>query len=209
MVCAKSKTPMDYLRVLYEAFGAPYPRASLCVVILVGGIISGVLWRALGKSYQKGISQSPPQPTVQTPPKSPNPVPETPQRRAPGPLTGKKHRPEPKLPKPIECITKSYEEISSPYEKFPYAIAVTLQTTVPISPVHIRLKCDAPIRQADVSFAPAGAISVSNIWNKQMVIKGSILDFSFDQPPFTPQRPLVVRILSDSPIKPLSVDRVY
>ncbi len=112
-------------------------------------------------------------------------------------------------PKPIEQILMSTEEISSPDASLPYGIAVTLQTTVPISPTHIRLRCSGSIGKARVSFAPSGSVSTSIMFNKQTIVKGNTFEFSFDQPAFTPQRPLLIKIFSAFKIEPTSIKRIY
>lgn len=45
--------PIDWLKALYETFGTSYPRASMVVVVLLGGAVSGVVWNFAAKQVQK------------------------------------------------------------------------------------------------------------------------------------------------------------
>jgi hypothetical protein len=42
---------MDWLRLFYEQWGAPYPRFSLAIMFLVGGLFLAITWHTIGKSY--------------------------------------------------------------------------------------------------------------------------------------------------------------
>lgn len=44
---------LDYLRLFYSQWGAPYPRVSLAIAFLIGGLGLSVLWNTIGKSYQE------------------------------------------------------------------------------------------------------------------------------------------------------------
>lgn len=49
---------MEWLKLLYENIGAPYPRASLAIAACLGAAIFGGAWWLLGREYQKSKSQS-------------------------------------------------------------------------------------------------------------------------------------------------------
>jgi hypothetical protein len=52
---------IDFLKQIYNAVGAPYPRLSLLVVMVVAALVAGVFWYSLGKQVEKDHSASPPQ----------------------------------------------------------------------------------------------------------------------------------------------------
>jgi hypothetical protein len=45
--------PLQWLKVIYETFGTPYPRASLIVVMILCAIVGGGAWLVLAKQVQK------------------------------------------------------------------------------------------------------------------------------------------------------------
>jgi hypothetical protein len=51
--------PMEWLKTLYEAFGARHPSGSLAVVMVLGGLlgaaICGTLWLVGANQYQKSL----------------------------------------------------------------------------------------------------------------------------------------------------------
>ena len=46
--------PLDWLKSLYEAFGAKHPAFSFMVVMIVGALVFGALWRGGAQQYEKG-----------------------------------------------------------------------------------------------------------------------------------------------------------
>jgi hypothetical protein len=51
--------PLDWLKALYETFGAPHPRSSFVVVIILGGICSAGVWALAAKQYEKSLTKPP------------------------------------------------------------------------------------------------------------------------------------------------------
>jgi hypothetical protein len=45
--------PLEWLKSIYELFGAKYPTASLIGVMIVGALFAGVLWRVGAQQYEK------------------------------------------------------------------------------------------------------------------------------------------------------------
>jgi hypothetical protein len=45
--------PVDWLKALYETFGTSYPRASMVLVILLGGTFSGLVWHFAARQVEK------------------------------------------------------------------------------------------------------------------------------------------------------------
>ena len=56
--------PIEWLKSLYETFGAKHPTASLIVVMLLGAGLAAVLWQIGAQQYQKGQSVPAPVPPV-------------------------------------------------------------------------------------------------------------------------------------------------
>jgi hypothetical protein len=56
--------PLDWLKILYEAFGAKHPITSYAVVMIVGALVFGAAWtlgaRQFEKSRTEGILPTPP-----------------------------------------------------------------------------------------------------------------------------------------------------
>jgi hypothetical protein len=46
--------PLEWLKSLYEVFGAKHPTASFAVVMIVGALFAGVLWMVGAQQYEKG-----------------------------------------------------------------------------------------------------------------------------------------------------------
>lgn len=44
---------MQWMKAIYEAYGVPYPRISLVVVFILGGLIAAGGWRVLGNQVEK------------------------------------------------------------------------------------------------------------------------------------------------------------
>ena len=44
---------LKWLALFYQALGANHPRLSLAIAVLLGGIVFGLSWWAMGKQYQK------------------------------------------------------------------------------------------------------------------------------------------------------------
>jgi hypothetical protein len=57
--------PLDWLKALYEAFGTPYPRFSMTVVVLLGGLLFGGIWHIAKKQVEK--AHATPAPTAVAP----------------------------------------------------------------------------------------------------------------------------------------------
>lgn len=55
--------PMEWLKAIYETFGAPYPRASLVAVGLLGAICFVGVWLFAARQVEKGreVSTTPSQ----------------------------------------------------------------------------------------------------------------------------------------------------
>lgn len=47
--------PLDWLKAIYGAVGAPYPRASFIFVTAVGAVIFAVIWMIAADQYRQGI----------------------------------------------------------------------------------------------------------------------------------------------------------
>jgi hypothetical protein len=43
---------MDTLKLLYDLFGAPYPRGSIVIVAMIGACLFGTAWWFIGKRYE-------------------------------------------------------------------------------------------------------------------------------------------------------------
>jgi hypothetical protein len=53
--------PVEWLKAIYEAFGTPYPRASLIAVMVLGGILFAAVWLFAAKQVEKahGVLNTP------------------------------------------------------------------------------------------------------------------------------------------------------
>jgi len=51
--------PLDWLKALYETFGAPHPRLSFVVVIILAAICSAGVWAIAAKQYEKSLTKTP------------------------------------------------------------------------------------------------------------------------------------------------------
>src|SRR5258708_37874929 len=45
--------PLQWLKAVYETFGAPYPRASLVAVTILGAILFAAVWLFAAKQVEK------------------------------------------------------------------------------------------------------------------------------------------------------------
>lgn len=111
----------------------------------------------------------------------------------------------PQEPHPlIKKLAFVSEEVSSPSEKQPYGLRVTIQTNTPINPVHLKVECDGRISEGHVKFARL----ISVMSGKMTTIRNDIFEFSFTMPPFTPQTPLVVTLFSRTRIQVQKISEV-
>jgi len=124
------------------------------------------------------------------------------QEKNPPPLI---QAPEQPQPKPLEEVRVSTEGISSPFPEAPYGLALTLQATVPISPIHFVVECDETIHQASFRFSGMASMVVG----VRETLAANKYEFYAESPPLTPQRPLIVSLFSRKPIRPRSVTRLY
>ena len=51
---------MEWVKTVYGAFGAPYPAISLIVAAVIGALLVGGSWYAIGKQYDKDQAMMPP-----------------------------------------------------------------------------------------------------------------------------------------------------
>jgi hypothetical protein len=58
--------PIQILKSIYETFGAPHPRISMAVVVLLGGAAAGALWLFAAKQVAKDQGARP-TPTISGP----------------------------------------------------------------------------------------------------------------------------------------------
>jgi hypothetical protein len=101
---------------------------------------------------------------------------------------------------PILEIRFVPESIPSTNKSFPYGLRVTIQTNMTISPTHLRVITDGEIGWGDFEFWETGETS-----GIHSTYAANLFDFVFQSPPFTPQRSLVVTLLS---VKKISVQKV-
>jgi hypothetical protein len=45
--------PVEWLKAIYETFGTPYPRASMALVVILGGVSFGLVWHFAAKQVEK------------------------------------------------------------------------------------------------------------------------------------------------------------
>ncbi|HEY0172861.1 MAG TPA: hypothetical protein VGB98_17705 [Pyrinomonadaceae bacterium] len=92
---------------------------------------------------------------------------------------------------PIERITIAPEAIPSPREDLPFGLRVTIQSTVPVSPVHFLVECSGPIGHG--SDGPVGGgVMTEHFWGWE----GNKYEFKYESPALTPQRPAQVLLFS-------------
>lgn len=47
------RNPIEWLKPIYEAFGVPHPKLSLCVAAALGAVLAGGCWWYAGKLVEK------------------------------------------------------------------------------------------------------------------------------------------------------------
>jgi hypothetical protein len=104
---------------------------------------------------------------------------------------------------PVTNVRWVAEPVSSPKEQFPFAVRLTIQSTVSFSPVHFVIECSGILAPAQEQPGPAG-IS----FGVEQTIRGNSYEFRRQNPPITPQEPLIMTILSAERFKVLEVQRV-
>ena len=106
-------------------------------------------------------------------------------------------------PLPPERIRAFSKQISSDDEKFPYALEVTIQTNVPISPTRFLIEFSGPIGKANYGFYGMGVFT--NVTERR---QGNTYFFSFDGPIFRPESPIGVWVYSTTQVKMVSITRL-
>ena len=110
----------------------------------------------------------------------------------------------PALPPPVVSEFRFTERRTDSVRKdAEYGLQVIIQTTTTIQPASFRIECTGDI--ADVKFFVAGQPAMMNM---RTDINGNVAFVSFGFPPFTPESPLVVTLLSKTDIRVKQIDRL-
>jgi len=109
--------------------------------------------------------------------------------------------PEEVPPAVVRHLRFTEKRIASNSDKSPYALQVTIQTDVTMQPVSLRVRFDGDID--DAKFFEAGQAVYMNV---RTSTQGNTFAFSFGFPPFPPESPIVVTVLSKSPVRVTQID---
>ena len=120
-----------------------------------------------------------------------------------GLLREESHPPEP--PPVLVGIRFTQSRVESTNPSLPYALRVTIQTDKPIQPTALAIECDAPISEGRPSGGGGGWINV------RMGVVGSdrqIYFLQFGYPPFLPENPVTVMLVSQTALTVKKVELV-
>lgn len=101
-------------------------------------------------------------------------------------------------------IVEQKELSSSPYPAGLHALQVTVAASRTIQPVHLRLECDKPLQNVDLS-EPIRLIQYSY---GVIPSEPNVAEVTFQFPPMDQNHPVVIVLLSLEPVKVLSVRNV-
>lgn len=96
----------------------------------------------------------------------------------------------------VAHIRYSTRRMPSPTDEAPYALQVIIQTDAAVTNAAFRVIATGPIH--DIRFFLAGEVSV--MFNKRWKVDGNTAYFQFEFPTFTPEKPLIVMLLSKTEI---------
>ncbi len=99
----------------------------------------------------------------------------------------------------------SQKQVASDNSNFPYALEVVVQTNVDISPVKLAILCDGPIGEGHAGLEGGGAYTMIREGLAQG--NGNIFIVQWETPTWTPQRSMVVRLLSKTAIHVMGLSR--
>ena len=110
-------------------------------------------------------------------------------------------------PPQLEGLRFTEKQISSPHVGAPYGLSVTIQTDTTMQPTRLRVECDGVISRGNFSFS-GGSVTMmrtSGVLQNQP----NVFELSFEFPPFTPERPIIVTLFSARTIHARRVERVH
>lgn len=101
-------------------------------------------------------------------------------------------------PLPIKNLTHYVKQISSPYPEYPYGLEIVLQTSVPVSTLHLRLEFDVPVYKHAKSFGALGGLFMNDA---EYATPPNVYEFSTNPfPEFSPSKPMIINVYSDKAI---------
>lgn len=95
----------------------------------------------------------------------------------------------------------SQERIPSFDKNFPFGWKVVVQTNVVIQPASIVFRCDGEVGKGEVEFAGDAGSMFTKIRSGVLLERRDMFLASFESPAFTPERAMVVMLLSKTPIR--------
>ena len=107
------------------------------------------------------------------------------------------------VPKPLRRLIFTQEQTNSTHDDAPFAVKIVIQTTATVQPTSLAIICDSEVAYAD-SRLGGGA-------NRQRTGDGvvnndkRIYRIFWGEPPFTPESPLVLTLMSKTAIHALAV----
>ena len=139
-------------------------------------------------------------PTRPEPKPKPEPRSEPPSKAEPEPAPR-----EPLGPPTVEHVRITQRRAPSNKADAPYGLQVILQTDTTIQPAAFKIDCDGQISEG--RFFVAGQAAMMSVAHGLSEDKKTF-QFSFRFPPFTPESPIVVTLLSKTDIRVTKVERI-
>jgi hypothetical protein len=108
------------------------------------------------------------------------------------------------LPPPLTVsrLTYTQEQVSSSRDEAPYAVKVVVQTSVPLQPTSIAVKCNVEV--AANNWRVVGSSASSDVGEGYVGDK-SVFWVYFGAPVFKPETPLIILLMAKEPIRVLGV----
>jgi hypothetical protein len=107
-------------------------------------------------------------------------------------------------PSIVQHIRASQKRVTSSRDDAPFAIQLTLQSDVPSQPTAFMIECSGPIEEGKFFIAGQG-VMMGVAYGVQPDRRHFY--FRFQYPPFTPESPIVVTLLSKEDIRVVSIAR--
>ena len=147
---------------------------------------------ATAEAPREAIPPGMPEPVAPQPTPSPEPLPQT------KPPQDQDVR-EPAVVARVSIV--SQERIPSFDKDFPFGWKVVVQTNVVIQPVSIIFRCDGEIGKGEVEFAGDAGSMFFKVRSGVILDQRDMFLASFESPAFTPEKAMLVMLVSKTPIK--------
>jgi hypothetical protein len=112
----------------------------------------------------------------------------------------------PETPPVLVGIRFTQSRVESTDPSVPYALRVTIQTDKPIQPTALAIECDAPISVGGYQESGGGAFMKSEMGVVRSNPTIYFLEFGF--PPFEPENPIIVTLMSRTALTVKKVELV-